>query len=50
MKTVLKGNFIALNVYINNLEKKSHTSKLTEHLKVLEQKQQTHPGGLYGNK
>ena len=33
MKAVLRGKFIALNAYINKLEK-SHTSELTEHLKT----------------
>ena len=37
MKAVLRGKFIALNAYINNLEK-FHTSELIEHLKALEQK------------
>ena len=35
MKVVLKGKFIALNAYIMKM-KKSHSSKLTEHLKALE--------------
>ena len=38
MKEVLRGKFIAQNAYIKKLEK-SHTSKLTEHLKALEQKE-----------
>ena len=38
MKAVLRGKFIALNVYIKKL-KKSHTRELTKHLKTLEQKE-----------
>ena len=38
MKAVLEGKFIALNAYIKNLGK-YHSSKLTEHLKALEQKE-----------
>ena len=37
LKAVLGGKFVTLSTYINNLEK-SHTSDLTVHLKVLEQK------------
>lgn len=50
MKAVLKSKFIALNAYRKKLEK-SHTSKLTEHLKMLEQKKkkQTHPRELDGS-
>ena len=42
MKAVLKGKFIALNASIKKLEK-SHTSKLTEHLQTLEQKEANSP-------
>ena len=42
MKAVLRGKFIALNVYIKKLEK-SHTSELMEHLKTLEQKEANSP-------
>ena len=42
MKAVLRGKFIALNVYIKKLEK-SHTSELTDHLKTLEQKEANSP-------
>ena len=38
MKAVLRGKLIALNDYINKLEK-SHTSELTEPLKMLKQKE-----------
>ena len=38
MKAELRGKFIALNAYIKKLEK-IHTSELTKHLKVLEQKE-----------
>ena len=33
---------------LNNLEK-SHTSNLTAHLKALDQKEETHPGGVGHN-
>ena len=36
-ESMLRGKFIALKAYIKKLEK-SHTSKLTEHLRTLEQK------------
>ena len=39
MKAVLRRKCIALNAYIKNVEK-VHTSKYTEHLKVLEQKEE----------
>ena len=42
MKAVLRGKFIALNTYTKKLEK-SHTSELTEHLKILEQKEANSP-------
>ena len=42
MKAVLRGKFIKLNAYIKKLGK-SHTSELTEHLKVLEQKEANSP-------
>ena len=42
MKAVLKGKFIAPNAYIKKMEK-YHTSKLTEHLKSLEQKDANSP-------
>ena len=48
-KAVLRGRFIALNAYIKKLEK-FHTSELTEHLKTLEQRKQTHPRELDGRK
>ena len=38
MKSVLRGKFIELSVYIKNLER-SCISNLTAHLKVLEQKE-----------
>ena len=38
MEAVLRGKFTALNVYIKKLEKKSHKSEFTEHLKTVEQK------------
>ena len=38
MKVVLRGKLIVLNAYIKKLEK-SHTSKVTDHLKALEQKE-----------
>ena len=38
VKAILQVKFIALNAYIKKLEK-SHTSRLIEHLKVLEQKE-----------
>ena len=42
MKAVLRGKFVALNAYIKMLEA-SHTSKLTEYLKVLKQKEADSP-------
>ena len=48
MKAVLKGVFIPLSALINKMEK-AHISDLTAHLKALEQKKQTHPGGV-GNR
>jgi DNA repair exonuclease SbcCD ATPase subunit len=38
MKSVLRGKLIALSVFKKNLER-AYTSSLTEHLKVLEQKE-----------
>ena len=38
MKTMLRGNFIALSALVKKL-KRSYTSNLTAHLKVLEQKE-----------
>jgi hypothetical protein len=35
IKTVLKGNYIALSIFIMKFER-SNTSKLTTHLKALE--------------
>ena len=49
MKAVLRGKFIALTSYIKKLEK-VHTSKLTEHLKTLEQKETNSAGELDGRK
>ena len=43
MKAVLKGKFIALSAHIKKT-KKVHISDLTEHLKVLEQKETDSPG------
>ena len=42
MKAMLRGKFIALNVYITKLEK-FHINKLTEHLKTLGQKETNSP-------
>ena len=42
MKAVLREKFIALNAFINKLEK-CHTSELREHLKTLEQKEANSP-------
>ena len=42
MKASLRVKFIALNTYIQKLEK-SHTSEITEHLKTLEQKEANSP-------
>ena len=42
MKAVLREKFIALRAYIKKVEK-SHTSDLTAHLKVLEQKEADAP-------
>ena len=44
MKAALRRNFIALSAYIKNL-KIYLTSDLTVHLKAMELKNQTHPGG-----
>ena len=41
-KSVLRGKFIALNAYRKKVEK-SHTSDITAHLKVLEQKEVNSP-------
>ena len=49
MKAVLRGKFIALRAYIKKVEK-AHTTDLTSHLKALEQKKQTHPGGVEDRK
>ena len=42
MITVLRGNFITLSAYKNNLEK-SHSSDLTAYLKALELKEANSP-------
>ena len=42
MKTVLRGKFIALSVYIKKVEK-DDTSDLIAHLKALEQKEADAP-------
>jgi hypothetical protein len=42
MKEVLREKFIALCTFIKKLER-SHTSKLTAHLKALEQKEANTP-------
>ena len=47
MKAVLRGKFIALNAYIKKTEK-AHIRDLKTHLKALEKKKQTHPGGEEG--
>ena len=42
MKAVFRGKFTAVQAYINKIEK-SQINKLTLHLKVLEEQQQTMP-------
>ena len=45
MKAVLRGKFIELSAHIKKTEK-AHIRDLTVHLKALEKKKQTHPGGV----
>ena len=44
VKAMLSGKFIALSAHIKKMEK-AHIRDLTTHLKALEKKKQTHPGG-----
>ena len=45
MKAVLRGKFIVLKAHIKKTEK-AHIRDLTAHLKTIEKKKQTHPGGV----
>jgi len=50
MKAVLKGKFRTLNAFIKKLER-THSSKLTVHLKALDQKEaNTHSRGVDAQK
>ena len=49
MKAVLRGKFITLSAHIKKMEK-AHISDLKAHLKALEKKKQTHPGGIEDRK
>ena len=49
MRTVLRGKFIALSVFLKKVEK-SHTSNLSAQVKHLEQNKLTHPGDVNDRK
>ena len=45
MRAVLRGKSIALSAQLKKMEK-AHIGNLTAHLKALEKKKKTHPGGV----